>query len=95
MSYKTTQNNVAYEILKMKFIANILCWASLFVFVVKKIICFLSDLQFVYIFIYKVCTDVIEILYRFYKKKCLLYQSIQVPWNLPLLRMFYRILYIK
>lgn len=25
MSFKTTQNNVAYEILKMKFIANILC----------------------------------------------------------------------
>lgn len=25
MSSETTQNNVAYEILKMKFIANILC----------------------------------------------------------------------
>lgn len=25
MSLNTTQNNVAYEILKMKFIANILC----------------------------------------------------------------------
>lgn len=25
MSFKTTQNNVAYEILKIKFIVNILC----------------------------------------------------------------------
>lgn len=103
MSFKTTQNNVAYEILKIKFIANILCWASLlWVFVVKKIFlcCFFeNDIQFVYIFINKVCTDMLlQILYCFYKKKCLLlYQSIH--WSpltvLPFLRMFYRILYIK
>lgn len=54
MSYKTTQNNVAYEILKMKFIANILCWASLvLVFVVKKIIlCFLRMIYNLCIFSY-------------------------------------------
>lgn len=89
MSLKTTQNNVAYGILKMKFIANILCWASLlWVFVVKKIFLFVvffeNDIQFVYIFIYKVCTDMLLKFYTAFSKKCLLYQSIHVPWNLTL-----------
>lgn len=90
MSLKTTQNNVAYEILKMKFIANILCWASLlWVFVVKKIFLFVV---FFLRMIYNLCifsyTKYALICYwnsiPLLQKKCLLYQSIQVPWNLTL-----------
>lgn len=73
MSLNTTQNNVAYEILKMKFIANILCWASLlWVFVVKKIFFLLFFWEWytvcVYFHIQSMHWYVIEILYRFYKK---------------------------
>lgn len=85
MSYKTTQNNVAYEILKMKFIANILCWASLLlVFVVKEkksFCCFLSDLQFVYIFIYKVCTDMLLKFYTAFTKKVFVVPKYPSPLN--------------
>lgn len=51
-------------------IANILCLASL-LFVVKiQFFVFLeNDIQFVYIFINKVCTDMLlQILYCFYRK---------------------------
>lgn len=41
-----------------------------------------NDIQFVYIFINKVCTDMLlQIIYCFYKKKCLLlYQSIHLSF---------------
>lgn len=101
MSLKTTQNNVAYEILKMKFIANILCWASLlWVFVVKKIFLFVV---FFLRMIYNLCifsyTKYALICYwnsipLLQKSVCCTKVSKSLE-TLPFLRMFYRILYIK
>uniref|UniRef100_A0A0E9X5L1 Uncharacterized protein n=1 Tax=Anguilla anguilla TaxID=7936 RepID=A0A0E9X5L1_ANGAN len=56
-----------------------------------------NDIQFVYIFINKVCTDMLLKFYTAFTKKSVCYcTKVSIcPWRPPLLRMFYRILYIK